>query len=387
MNASQKSTPVQGDFTLWKVAEKMAITAENNNRRIETAEHGIPRFRKAVFWFLAAALLLLTVFGLSFMPLFLESRLPTLSVFRLWVFEFAMTFAVAGLVAGLREPAFQSMRKAVRAVASSVWWFLALLSFPCAALPAIIALVSLSNPSDFWTTQIMAHALEVSVISLIYPLLATQLTAPLLTTTKRPHLYQSRISQTTWTFTLASMTITLGSGSISLMFFLADNREPNYEIITLVASVGVGVLGTVIRLRVRKIERLEERRTKLLDALGNTLNAFDLRGIGSSEAKRAIHELHRLLVPSPFHSQSISALPHAAAYEITEIIKLVEWATGPKDETEIPRSLTLRAEKEERECNMFRIVIESGKDGVKTHARDFIQCCYQRLLSGAELTQ
>lgn len=354
----------------------MAVTAEFESNASGRARRAKGRPRQATWVFGVLAVLCFAVVAASYLQYF--SGWPAeVRAGRQAAMIFGIGLTVATAVLGIGDTAYHAIGKVGRWISGGSWWVFIVLAYGFSTLNFLILTLV---PDADWVPELTSLVVTIVIATLMSAMFSSQLTAPLLATTRKPGLYQSRYVQTMWMVVLAMLVVAISVRAVISLRTVDDHGLPGFELAALIVTISVGVLGAILNWHRTALDRLAEHRARALAALGGVLDAFDLDGDQPASKVKAVRELRRILTPSPYASQSFASHPRTASFEVVEIIKLIEWAFGPTTDLEIPESVTRRAVPGRPHHEMFANVERSDREGVKLRSRDFMARCYQRLL-------
>ena len=369
----------------------MATTAEQSNKVEGKSKHGSPRLRKAPVWITLCGILSLAWFWWSFTPDVSELSRSALVMSRICSAALSALLLICGAVLWVGDPAYHAISSALRKLSQSVWWICFLLVFPISAFAVFAALFAsvypfLNQEPDalVGVIALTLMSLVLSMMSLFFSVMVTQLTPPFLATAEKPRVHQSSLALSAWTTALLAGLATLTFGVLAALINRAPEGEPNYDMIVLLGTIADGAIGAIIGWHRRSRERLERDRSHILNILGNAVDVLDFERTDSASTVQAMRDLRRLVTPSPFKSHSIASSPYNASYEVTETVKLIEWAFDPTGVITLPESFTRRSKAGRPYCDRFSTVAVLGKEGVRRKSRDFLYRSYLRLLENAD---
>lgn len=381
--------PQDESLSLWHIASTMSVTAQFDSRRAEKARHGKPRRRRSAG--------VLFVIGLGFLLIFGASLLPDLShwiedvdlLVLLRAFPLlagVMVLAMSGVIV-VGDRAYHSLSKGTRALSLTVWWLSGIFAVAFSWLAMLGGVFSIADPRAAWESQEILNVLALVAPSFVLAMMTNSLATPLLTTLKKPRLYQARWSQTIWICVLVSSLLAAVCSAVSFLLFQqegATGGDPNNDMIVLVVTIGLGLVGSVVHWYGKNIKLLKQYREDALQSIGHALDILGRENVSKTALMESARALRRALTPSPFRSQSIAALPLLASYEVVETIKLIEWAAGPDRGESAPKSIESRKLLRDGNAEVFQEIDICGPGEVCRDAPNFLARCYSRLLDGTQ---
>lgn len=281
--------------------------------------------------------------------------------------------------------AFRRASQTAAVVTRVMWWVGVLTSYVFGAA-AIAAALIVANPGWFALDDADTVA-SVGAATFLFTAVATQSAivcssaAQPLVSTSCPRLWQQAWALRAWTWSLSATVTGIGllllTGAPS-----ASEWSSSFDAAGVICTIGFALIAAVFAWHIRSKERLSRERGSTLPLLDAAAHAC---APDSQSAEPALVRLQDVVTRDPFHSESPSALPAVAGFEIVQTVDaLVAAVRGAPLPSSWERRAAHRGEVGER----FRVAAEVFRDNPGEFVRagaPFLRRCHNELLTARQM--
>ncbi|WP_429456665.1 hypothetical protein [Microbacterium sp. ZKA21] len=364
---------------LWRVAEELALTPQGTDTASRTALRTARRARRRYQAVFVLAIVGTIGTGVAFVHGSAESEPLRSSLAGIGLVVSLVAF-IATSTRLISDRVFRALSLFGKRVDPWLWGAFISLAYLFAILAVVLAVSAavLDVTTSTSTAGSKTYAFATALIAVMLAMATSAASAPLLSTTGKPRLYQAHGAQICWTAVLIATILSV----MPTALWLTESVDPatRWVLLSILIPIVIGFVGSLFVWHRHAVERLERSREQLSDRLSEALSALSAPS-NSVPPMLALRRLETLIRRSPFRSQSPAAPPLTASWEIGEIIHLLLWAC---EEEEYPTSICSRTSSDAPVREIFRNAEAATKEDVLRGGVPFLRTAIHRLFPPQE---